>query len=277
MALKGYGKYTPEAAEREKEELEKVFGARVIKMKVGRNVVRILPPKEGRDTPFEMIWTHFVDVGDRTEVFACPRRMIKKPCPVCSKAEQLKTSGDEALFEKAKELFARRQWYANAIDRKNPGEGVQLVAAGKEIMDQINTIRRELAVDDMDFSDPYEGIDIVIERTGQGKEDTEYKVTTRGLKPVPLGEDDEQMQEWIDKMVDLDAKKIPPSSEEILDRLRGTRSSNTTKAVAGKGGGGKSSDQASLPKTAEDDALEEPDAIDTTAKETGGDDDEIPW
>lgn len=279
MALKGYGSYTPEAAEREKEELEKVFGARVIKMKVGRNVVRILPPKEGRDTPFEMIWTHFVNVGDRTEVFACPRRMVKKPCPVCSKAEQMKTSGDEAMFEKAKELFARRQWYANAIDRKQPGEGVQLIAAGKEIMDQINMIRRDLAEDGIDFTDPYEGIDIVIERTGSKKDDTEYKVATRGIKTCALGEDDEAMQEWIDAMVDLNAKATPPSSEEILDRLRGTRTENAAKAVAGKGGG--SNGQAALPRTAEDDGLAEPDAIDTTATETpssGEDsDDEIPW
>lgn len=277
MALKGYGSYTPEAAEREKEELEKVFGAKVIKMKVGRNVVRILPPKGDRDTPFEMIWTHFVNVGDRTEVFACPRRMAKKPCPICSKAEQMKTSGDEAMFKKAGELFARRQWYANAIDRKNPSEGVQLVAAGKEIMDQINMIRRNLAEDEnIDFTDPYEGIDLVIERTGTKKDDTEYKVAVRGLRTTALGEGDEQMQEWIDKMIDLEAKAVPPSSEEILDRLRGTSTGNRTKEVAKS-----SKDQASLP-TAEDDGLAEPgDVIDTTATETGGgdagEDDDIPW
>lgn len=278
MALKGYGKYTPEAAEREKEELDKVFGARVIKMKVGRNVVRVLPPKEGRDTPFEMIWTHFVNVQDRTEVFACPRRMAKKPCPVCAKAEEMRTSGDEALFEKAKSLFARRQWYANAIDRRNPDEGVQLLAAGKEIMDQINAIRRELAEDDVDFTDPYEGMDLVIERKGTTKEDTEYTVQTRGIKTTQLGEDDETMQGWIDKMIDLDAKAMPPTAEEILGRLRGTRTETSAKAAVGDGG---KSDQASLPsRTAEDDAMEEPDAIDTTATEKGSGDDEdddIPW
>jgi hypothetical protein len=275
MALKGYGKYTPEAAEREKEELDKVFGARVIKLKVGRNVVRVLPPKEGRDTPFEMIWTHFVDVQDRTEVFACPRRMSKKPCPVCAKAEEMRTSGDEALFEKAKSLFARRQWYANAIDRKNPDEGVQLLAAGKEIMDQINAIRRELAEDEVDFTDPYAGMDLVIERKGTTKEDTEYTVQTRGIKTTQLGEDDETMQGLIDKMIDLNAKAVPPTAEEIMARLRGTRTETSAKAAVADGGGDRR--QASLPsRTAEDDAMEEPDAIDTTATERDSDDD-IPW
>jgi hypothetical protein len=216
MALKGYSKYTPEAADREKEELDRVFGQKVIKMKVGKNVVRILPPKEGRDTPFEMMWMHFVDVQDRTEVFPCPRRMAKRPCPVCAKAEEMRSSGDEALYEKAKSLFAKRQWYANAIDRRNPAEGVSLVGWGKEIMEQVNAVRRNLVEDNVDFTDPYDGIDLVVERTGTTRDDTEYTVTTRGLKTTPLGESDEQMQEWIDKMLDLEKKAIPPSSEEII-------------------------------------------------------------
>lgn len=257
MALRGYGSYTPEAAEAEKQEVDKVFGAKIIKFKVGRTPVRLLPPKEGHETPFKMIWMHFVDLPaeDKPAVFPCPRKMANKPCLVCAKAEELRTSGDEAIVEKAKRLFSKRQWYANAIDRKQPEEGVQLVAFGKEIMNQVVGIRKTFADDGIDFTNPYEGYDIVIERTGTGKEDTEYTVQARA-KPSPLGESDEQMQEWIDKMVDLEQKAVPPTSEEIMRRLKGEKPSEQSedrKAVSGKR---RNDDgQRSLPqsRTAEDD------------------------
>lgn len=292
MALKGYGKYTPEAADREKEELDRVFGASIIKMKVGKNVVRILPPQEGRDTPFELIWMHFVDVQERTEVFPCPRRMAKRPCPVCAKAEQMRSSGDEAMYERARSLFAKRQWYANAIDRRNPGDGVQLVGWGKEIMDQVNTIRRNLVEDNVDFTDPYEGIDLVVERTGTTRDDTEYTVTTRGLKVTPLGEDDDQMQEWIDAMLDLAKKAIPPASEEIIMRLKAGNAESATNKAAGGGrerrqvGGGSNGKQRSLSETKrrtaeddleEDDAPLEGDVINESDVPSEGQDDEIVW
>lgn len=267
MALKGYGQYTPEAAEAEKAEVDKVFGAKIIKFKVGRTAIRILPPKEGQQTPFKMIYMHFVDLpaDDKPAVFPCPRRMANKPCPVCAKAEELRASGDEGLVEKAKKLFAKRQWYANAIDRKNVEEGVQLVAFGKEIMNQVVGIRKTLAEDGLDFTDPYEGYDIVVERTGTGKEDTEYTVQAR-LKPSQLGDDDEQMQGWLDSMIDLEQKATPPTSEEIMRRLKGEKPSESSEDRKAMRSGGKRDDdgQRSLPRgrTAEDDAEDPSDGDD---------------
>lgn len=283
MALKGYGGYKADAMTREKEELDRVFGAAIIKLKVGRNIIRLLPPKEGQDTPFRMVWMHFVPVAgnDKPEVFPCPRKEANKPCPVCAKAEELRSSGDDALFEKAKTLFARRQWYANAIDRKTPTE-VKLLAAGKEIQTQINAIARNLMEEDrIDITDPYEGIDLVVERSGTGREDTEYTVTQRGAKLTALGEDDEAMQALIDAMVDLEAKAKPPTSEEIMQRLRGGGSQNRTRAVSE--GSKKDGKQRSLPKTAEDDIDHEPppptddDFIDTDAYDEDDSDSAVDW
>lgn len=260
MALRGYTTYDPSAADREKEELDKVFGAKILKFKVGRNIVRILPPAEGRDTPFELIWMHFVDVTyqDKPIVFPCPRRMANRPCPVCSKGEEMRTSGDPNQTERAKKLFPKRQWYANAIDRKQIEEGVQLIAVGKEIMNQLVAIRKTFAEDGLDFTHPYDGYDIIVERTGTGMEDTEYTSSARA-KPSPLGDDDEQMQAWIDGMVDLKAKALPPSTEEIMMKLKNPNAAGSNEPSAPRGAIDASArdkkQQRSLPqRTAEDDA-----------------------
>lgn len=243
MALEGYGKYTTEALDQERTELDRKFGD-ILKVSVGRNVVRLLPPAAGEASPWKLIYMHFIEMPDGLTIpFVCPKKMSNEPCPICEQAEKLRQSGDAAQFERAKKYFPRRQWYANVIDRNDEEKGPQLLPVGKEILDQINTQIRERLLEDPEFDicDPYGGIDVIINRKGQLQNDTEYKVALRTAKSQ-LGPDDDTMQTWIDARHDLHAKAKPMSYQEILNSIRAAQTS-----PGGGGGGGNTRNDRQLP------------------------------
>ncbi len=213
-----YGSYDLEEAQKEKEALE-AGGADFMKLKVGRNVVRILPPAVGQRTPFKVVYQHFIDLPGKKLVFVCPRFEAKRACPVCQKADQLKGSSAKADQDAASDFFARRRVYCNAIDRGEPDKGPQVLAFGKTVHEQLVALRADEDAGG-DFCNPEEGFDIIIERSGTGKNDTKYVVrparSTSALHPNAA-----VMQEWIDTQKNLNLLAKPPSPEELETMLRG--------------------------------------------------------
>ena len=253
MGLQGYGSYTQEAAEDETKELERVFGAKIIKFPVGKTYVRIMPLKPPAKSPFTLIWQHFVTIKGKHIPIVCPSENSPKgtpklPCPICVKAEQMRTSGDEAQAQRGAEIRAQRKWYASAILRGSEDDGIRTWSAGKEIMVQVNRHHKELAAAGRDFTDPYQGFDLMIERTGTGVEDTEYTVGLRGgaQKPHAMdlsegGPSDSIMQAWLNGRIDFGSRLTSlPSAESIMMRLKGGRqpqpSESTPSAQTALGG-----------------------------------------
>lgn len=209
-----YGSYELEEADREEQENQNT-GAEFMKLEVGRNVVRILPPPLGKKSPFRVVWTHyFTPPGAQTSIsFACPAREAQKPCPMCDTADRLKASGNPADHERAKAFFARRRVYANVINRGNPETGVQILGFGKSIHDDLIALRKNPDWGG-DFTHPETGFDIVIERKGTTKNDTEYKVYPK--KQSPLGN-----LEWLENQPDLDKLSKVLTPDQIRARVSG--------------------------------------------------------
>lgn len=209
-----YGSYELEEADREESDNQNT-GAEFIKLEVGRNIVRILPPPLGKKSPFRVVWTHyFTPPGSQTSVsFACPAREAQKPCPMCDTADRLKSSGNPADHERAKAFFARRRVYANAINRNSPEAGVQILGFGKGIHDDLIALRKNPDWGG-DFTHPETGFDIVIERKGTTKNDTEYKVYPK--KQSPLGN-----LEWLENQPDLDKLSKVLTPEQIKAKVSG--------------------------------------------------------
>lgn len=230
--IQKYGSYDIEKAEEEQKQLDSEGGGDFYKMKVGRNVLRFLPPPAGQKTPFVVAYQHYVDVpGAQGPVsFVCPRMMAKKPCPACAKAEELRRTGNPADSELANRLTPRRRVFANVIDRKEPDRGVQIAAFGKQIHEQLVGLRRDPDAGG-DFTDPQGGFDIVIERTGTGRLDTEYKVYA-ARRQSPLGNPD-----WIEQQFGLQRYASPKSAQEIMNLLSGVAAGTTGGAVAPTSGG----------------------------------------
>jgi hypothetical protein len=252
-----HGAYEPEAAQQEEEELAKSGGTDFLKLVVGANVVRFLPPPIGRNSPFVMVHQHFVQLPGMSNPasFACPRLMASRPCPVCQKIDQLRGTGNPADYDLAGEFLARLRVFANVIDRRNEEMGPRVLAFGKTIHQQLVKLRKDEDAGG-DYTNPDTGFDINIERAGTGKNDTEYFVRP-SRKTSKLASDPAVAGEWIEMQADLQKYAFVPSWDDIVKKIGGGRGATAGASargqnVSGKGGGKSRS-------TAEDDAFAAPD------------------
>jgi len=238
--LQKWGSYEVEAAAKEQEALSKEGGGvGFMKLEVGKNRVRIFPPAPGRTSPFVVTFQHYVDLPDgKKYTFACPRVMEKKPCPVCNHAAKLQRSGTEADKARARELSPSRRVYCVVLDRRNPDAGPQILGFGKMVHEQLVALRQD---EDMggDFTHPVNGIDVIIERTGDGKFNTRYNVNL-ARNSGPIVDDAALMDELRVQMPDLSRYSTVPSEAEITARLSGESAEDARAAGnARRAGGGR--------------------------------------
>ena len=207
-----YGSYELEEAEKEEQELESGGAADFLKLVEGKNVVRFLPPPLGSKSPFLTVSQHYVKNPTGSPiVFACPRVMEKRYCPVCDRAQQYKRSGSPADEKAAREFFPKRRIFANVIDRNDPDNGPKILAFGAMIQKQLVKIRKNEDIGG-DFTDPMNGFDIVIDKTGSGL-NTSYTVLP-ARRESPLGN-----MEWIAMQHDLSRYAKPPTDDQLKEML----------------------------------------------------------
>jgi hypothetical protein len=219
-------------------------GMNFLNLKDGRNVVRILPPREGSDVFYEEVWVHY-GVGKNAQnkngtMVVCPKTQDENtPCPVCELADELRklSKKREDSYDKQSRSFRRKKRvYYNAISRdedlsvyeKNEegkwintetGEEespVKVLGTGIGIFKDILS----LIVDPEygDITDPEEGLDLIITKTGSGQFNTKYDVKTV-RKESPIGFD-----EWEECLHDLSQLAKPRSYDEILALMQGEES-----------------------------------------------------
>ena len=237
-----YGSYDPEEAEKEQEELDKLGSGSFLKLKVGRNVVRVLPPKLGQRSPFTMTYQHVINKPGAAKPisFNCPRMMSKKPCPVCQKAEQLRSTGRDADYKAAGDLLPRLRVYCNVIDRSNPEAGPKVMAIGKTVHEELVALRRDQDAGG-DYTHPETGFDIIIKRTGTTKNDTSYDIKP-ARENSPLGD-----MEWIEMQANHSRYAQVPSIEDIRKMLLGDAADDEEEPEV--------ADRKRRPRRAEDDAM----------------------
>ena len=114
-----------------------------------------------------------------------------EPCPFMEKYQQLKNSKDETDQELAKDLAPRRRYIIGGTCYKDekgkeidPDRVCKPILVPRSVYQDI--IDLYLDEDDWgDMTDPEEGYDIKISRSGSGKMDTTYSVTAcPGKKPL---------------------------------------------------------------------------------------------
>jgi hypothetical protein len=247
--IRKHGAWSAETAEKEFEESQQASGsANYFKPKTGKNVLRFLPPAEGRDSPFVVVHQHYIEVpgGQKAASFNCPRMHKAGRCPACEKAQELRDTGNPADYERAGDFLPRRRVFANVIDRNDPERGVLIFPMGKTIHEQLLSIRKNAEAGG-DFTDPSEdGFDIIVEKTGE-KLKTEYKVLT-ARRSSPLGND-----EWLDQMHDLEKQARVEPLEEIYKKL-GEEPPAAPARSGGRVSTGRAAPQGKGRRTAEDDA-----------------------
>lgn len=232
-----YQKWEPETVEEERKALD-ASGSEFMKLKVGKNIVRFMPPRLGTRTPLVLVWQHYIEVPgeERPIVFACPRMMLKpaRLCAVCTKADELMASQNQADRDLGFKMKHKQRVFANVIDRTNPEAGPRVLGFGKTIYDELLALRENEDIGG-DYTDPGDdGFDIVITRKGTSRTDTEYSVgphmENRQVKTSSIGD-----ESWLELMHDLSKYARVPSVEELAKMLKIDLSTAGSGAVSGAG------------------------------------------
>lgn len=236
--LVDYGTYTPDAASRDLEDSEAAGGGDFWKPKPGRTTIRILPPAVDKTSPFRVVHKHFIEVpglGKKVS-FVCPRNQSAqdkagaRTCRACARAAQLSESTNPVDYEAARNFQPSRQVLCNIIVRSSPERGPMIWAMTKGVHEKILGLRLDADAGG-NFCDPEQGFDIVIERRGTGRFDTEYDVrAARGVSRLAV--DNETINAWIEAAHSLDKQARIPSEGEMDDLLSG-------RGPSGRGGGGR--------------------------------------
>lgn len=187
------------------------------KPKQGRNVIRILPGKNGND--------FYAEARVRYNVGPNKKRVVvpldpDEACPIKDFVDALYKSGDKDDEKLAKKMRATNRYLFNVIDRSveegQEGYGeVMVYECGPSVFTDILSIICD--PDYGDITDPENGWDIIITKTGKDLE-TEYKVNARP-KQSPIG-----IEGWEEKLYDLQKLATPVPYEKRAKLLEGDNS-----------------------------------------------------
>jgi len=189
------------------------------KVKDGDNLLRPLPPTfnnlDGSEpTHYGMdVFVHY-DVGSDQSSFLCLEQNYGKPCPICMARQEAEAEGDKDL---ADSLKPRKRVLVYVIDRDNEDAG-PLVWSAPWTVDKDISMRSFDKRPGVVFypDDPEEGYDIEFAREGKGR-NTKYVGVQLARRSSPLADDDDLMDEWLEKISDnpLDSILIEPDAEHM--------------------------------------------------------------
>ena len=202
-------------AEKKKElQKSKGGGGYILRQKEEGTIrLRVLPV--GEDNDFVQELTTFW-LGD-SEVIS--PATIGEPCALMEKYQELKSSKDEDDMELAKKLVPRSKYVMPVVMYKDE-KGKEVDTENSERLFQVaggtyqDIIDLYLDEDEWgDMTDPNEGYDIKITRTGKGKNDTKYSVMACKNTPLP--------KEYKKKVVNLEemVKSKVSSYEDTVEKL----------------------------------------------------------
>lgn len=179
------GKSAREKMMDRKKDLEKRGnGGGFIFPKKGTTRIRIKSPGDDEELGIEII--QFYLGKDQGSVIS--PETFGEPCPFLEKYHELKESDDDDDKELAKRLVPKRKYVLGCILYKDE-KGKEVESTDKAIMIARSAYQDiiELYLDEDewgDMTDPKEGYDVKILRTGEGQMDTSYSVSPCQKKPL---------------------------------------------------------------------------------------------
>ena len=193
---------------------------------------RILPglvyfDEEGKETHREESWNwpiykHFVDNYRGTGkpfVHLCPKKMGGGRCPSCDEQEKLANSKKSSDREAAEQYKVSARAICRVVDREAEKSGPMLCELPVSVFKKLCDLRRNKKRYGLDFTDIFEGDDIVVERTDGARTsyDTEISLVDRNRE---LSESEPQMMVWLDssKAPSVDRAIEVKNYEQLMDQ-----------------------------------------------------------
>lgn len=228
------------------------LGVRFYKIRQGDNRGRLMPKctaNPNSAAPFVKESAMHFSVGPNQAAFMC----LGAGCPICQYALQLNNSSDPSDLESASQICAKTRYYSSWIDLDEPvytakdlqewkanskdvskdppfvlGDSkIQILSYGPDILGKIYKQFTSLR---MDISNLDTGYDLILNKTGKGKEGTKYtlmlhpiqKAQTIIKKGMVLSGD-----AAVDALPDLDLVLTPRKAEDMIKALNGSVVGNT--------------------------------------------------
>jgi hypothetical protein len=217
-----YAETDMDEAAREYDEGKASRGLKTTKLKEGKNVGRIGPPRPGNKLPFTKFWVHGVGEGTNFRSFQCPDKHLGQPCSCCDEVSRLFRTGNTLDREQANKMRVKVEAYCNWLDMADIAAGWQpLRLAEGTYMDLLALMKGSPALDEpaCNYSHPVTGRNVIIDRQGTGKQ-TRYKCSlgASGAKPIPPGVS-------LADMKDLSQAVRAIAAEQVAGLLSGGQSS----------------------------------------------------
>lgn len=223
-----------------------------VKLKDGKNRVRILPATSDRDPLefYEETWVHY-GVGKTVEnkkgtMVTCPRTHDEQAdCPICELSQyykDLSKNKDDRYDKMAKDLYRKKRVYFNVVDRdvdltafekneegkwintdnedkeENP---IKVLAVGVGIFKEILGLATDPEYGEDIFNNIEDGLDTVITKEGKGQFGTKY-TTKAARKESPAFDEDtpeELVEEWESLLNDLSEFSKAKEYDELAKLL----------------------------------------------------------
>ena len=165
----------------------------------GKQIVRIVPFKYNKSTPFIELYFHY-DLGGRTYLSPIS---FGRPDPIEEFADKLKSSGNRDDWRLGKKLEAKMRTFAPVLVRGAENDGIKFWGFGKTVYQELLSIIAD--PDYGDISDATNGRDVVVEF--KTAEETGKSFPTAGIrvKPnqTPISEGSKLMENCLENQVNL--------------------------------------------------------------------------
>lgn len=266
-----------------------INGVTSYRLKQGTNYFRLVRDPDS-DYWAMQIWVHSY-VGTKNSTYLCPKKMSKgekAPCPICDAYEEARREGDK---EEEKSLEPKERAIAYVIDREDEKAGLKVFDMSWSMdRDIANVCKNAKTGKIIDVTDPDEGFDIFVTRTGN-KLNTRYIGLQVDRETTPLADSQKKQDRLIeevqknpldsllkyrdaDYLADILTGKVEEKDEDADDEVDDKRTTRRGRGDEGDSETERPARSRDRGRASDDDEEDEPEARPTRRRAAPVDDDE---
>jgi hypothetical protein len=182
----------------------------------GKTLIRIVPYKFNKQTPFIELFFHY-DIGGKSYLSPIS---FGRPDPIEEFADKLKSSGNRDDWKLGKKLEAKMRTFAPVLVRGEDKEGVKFWGFGKTVYQELLSVIAD--PDYGDITDPVNGRDVGVEFKTAEEIGASFPKTTIRVKPnqTQITEDAKELETLLNSQKDIREIYNEQTYDELAEVLQ---------------------------------------------------------
>ena len=182
----------------------------------GKTLIRIVPYKFNKQTPFIELFFHY-DIGGKSYLSPIS---FGRPDPIEEFADKLKSSGNRDDWKLGKKLEAKMRTFTPVIVRGEEKEGVKFWGFGKTVYQELLSVIAD--PDYGDITDPVNGRDVGVEFKTAEEIGASFPKTTIRVKPnqTQITEDAKELEALLGSQKDIREIYNEQTYDELAEVLQ---------------------------------------------------------